>query len=807
MENNQAKSTPPTNTVPVPKPEMALIGQEISGCVVLEKVSQGGMGTVFKAKHKALNRTVCVKVLSPALAKDKKAVGLFLTEARAVAELDHQNIVQVYNVGKEKGFYFIVMSFIEGEPLSYIVRKRPNLPVGFVVDVFMGVLSGLQAAHQKGIVHRDIKPSNILITKSLQPKIVDFGIAKKVDQEKGFTKTTELAGTAYFLSPEQASGKEIDVRADLYSVGASMFYVLTGKYPYTGKNSMEIIQKHLNSPLPDINQYRKGLPPWVVQAIEKLMEKKPDNRFQSAAEALAFFQKGRADEQLKSAKDINIDDEVGLTLNKDIKESPRVIAANENKKEELKKKNEVSEPRPVAANAPAGNTPMGNTPAGNNPAENKPVANPVAGKTPNMQPTANKEKPNTGNETAPKVGPQMLSIDALKPESNKTESYIKERKKEIKQLASITNTSIDPSGSFSLSKNKFLIKAFINAIGTAVLLVLAVLLFVKLGSICSAGVERGGSVLQGLISPWEKQPLAPGQLMWGGICLGYIVLLIVINKMQLLKYASFLSLLLALASYTFATLGFIPDGAVVANLSSYSYLPIYALMFAFMAIAIDDRDVLPFYYRVATMVLFALSLLCLYEFFNSGEFMVGELSATLSYSVIFALVTLLVMPLMRDSFVLRIATMIMFVFAGLSIWLYQGAGNAYSILHQMPKRTITDYVINTDGLSEEAKAILEKKYNVNDQVIYNYQDLNDLEPKERHYVFIERLKKYYSPDKQMTVESSIWNFALMEPIMKFKYLYQKENVFLFILVMGVMYGIFAFILKMLLIREERWNLI
>ena len=105
MENNQ-NGNPPANTSPTSRPEINLIGQEISGCIILEKISQGGMGTVFKAKHKALDRIVCIKILSPALAKDKKAVGLFLTEARAVAELDHQNIVQVYNVGKERGFYF-----------------------------------------------------------------------------------------------------------------------------------------------------------------------------------------------------------------------------------------------------------------------------------------------------------------------------------------------------------------------------------------------------------------------------------------------------------------------------------------------------------------------------------------------------------------------------------------------------------------------------------------------------------------------------------------------------------------------------
>ena len=772
MENNKAQGTPPTNTTPEQKPEMALIGQEISGCVVLEKISQGGMGTVFKAKHKALNRTVCVKVLSPALAKDKKAVGLFLTEARAVAELEHQNIVQVYNVGKEKGFYFIVMSFIDGEPLSYIVRKKPNLPVGFVVDTFMGVLSGLQAAHQKGIVHRDIKPSNILITKSLQAKIVDFGIAKKVDQEKGFTKTTELAGTAYFLSPEQASGKEIDVRADLYSVGASMFYVLTGKYPYTGKNSMEIIQKHLNSPLPDINQYRKGLPPWVVQAIEKLMKKNPDERFQSAAEALAFFQKGRADEQLKSAKDINIDDEVGFTLGtNDIKESPRVNAIAANEKEETKKD--------VAA---------------------LPSINDIG-----------KEEAKAelnGKTEAEDNGIQMMSLESTSKLGNtKTDAYINERRKQLKELSSITNKSIDPSINFSLKKNDFLIKAFINTVIASVLLVLGVVFFLKLGTICSAGVEKGSSILSALISPWKKTPFLPGQAMWGAICAGYIVLTLILNKMELLKKISFYALLLALASYVFGVLGLASGATMVGDLSAYPYLPVYAVLFVFMAIAVDDYDVLPFYYRIITMVFFALSLFCLYRFFAPQEFISGDLSTALSYSVIFALATLIVMPLMRDNYVLRIVTMVMFVFAAISIWLYQGAGNAYSMINQMPKRVLENYQVNTDGLSEEASKILLKNYSSKDQILYTYQDLNTLKPEERHQVFVERLKKNYSPERKETIESAIWNFALTEPIVKFKYYYTTEGLFFFILIMCVMYGIFSFIIKMLVLREEKWNLI
>ena len=318
-ESNSAPSSKPSQTPPPPpttksSKTLDLIGQELGGCVILEKIAEGGMGTAFKAKHKALDRIVCVKVLSPALTNDKKAVGLFLTEARAIAEIDHPNIVFVYNVGKEKGYHYIVMSFIEGESLSSIVRRRPNLPLSFIIDAFCGILQGLDAAHQKGIIHRDIKPSNILINKKLEPKIIDFGIAKKIDKEKGVAKTTELAGTAYFISPEQALGKPIDARTDLYALGASLFYVLTGKYPFTGKSSMDIIQKHINTPIPDILTYRSNIPSWLVTAVNKLMAKNPDDRFQSAQEALLFFKKSREDEKLALNRGLNISEEVALHL-------------------------------------------------------------------------------------------------------------------------------------------------------------------------------------------------------------------------------------------------------------------------------------------------------------------------------------------------------------------------------------------------------------------------------------------------------------------------------------------------------------
>lgn len=316
----------------------SLVGQEISGCEILQKVAMGGMGAIYKARHKALDRIVCVKILSPSLTNDKKAVELFLTEARAIAELEHPNIVQVYNVGKEKGYYFIVMAFIEGQTLSQLVKKHKTLPIDLVLNLFEGVLLGLDAAHSKGIIHRDIKPSNILINAQMQPKIVDFGIAKKVDKEKGSTKTTELAGTAYFIAPEQALGRDLDTRADLYSVGASLYYVLTGQFPYNGKNTIDIIQKHINDPIPNPAELRPNLPAWLAGAVQKLMSKKPEDRFQTAKETYVYFQKMHAEDQLhvKKGTSINLGENSGLKLVKEEKFSTDQITQTRQTERKLK---------------------------------------------------------------------------------------------------------------------------------------------------------------------------------------------------------------------------------------------------------------------------------------------------------------------------------------------------------------------------------------------------------------------------------------------------------------------------------------
>ena len=265
--------------------EENLTGKEFAGCKVINKIGQGGMGTVYRAHHKALNKTVCVKILAKELANDKRNLEFFLREARSAAKLDHPNIVHVYNFGKENHNYFIVMSFIDGKSLQDMVVKDGPMPVEKATKFMCELLDGLAHAHSRGIIHRDIKPSNILVDKKGRSYLVDFGLARSVSEEKELTQAGEMIGTAYFMSPEQCLAKEVDNRADIYAVGATYFYLLTGKYPFDGKTSVEVMHKHIGNPVPDPLLINPSIPRWAAMFIERTMKKKPEERYVNAEEA------------------------------------------------------------------------------------------------------------------------------------------------------------------------------------------------------------------------------------------------------------------------------------------------------------------------------------------------------------------------------------------------------------------------------------------------------------------------------------------------------------------------------------------
>ena len=526
----------------------SLVGQEISGCEILNKVAEGGMGAVYKARHKALNRVVCVKILSPALANDKKAVELFLTEARAIAELDHPNIVNVYNVGKEKGYYFIVMSFIEGQTLSVMLKKNKILPIGLVLDLFEGVLLGLQAAHEKGIIHRDIKPSNILINPQGQPKLVDFGIAKKVDKEKGSTKTTELAGTAYFIAPEQALGKDLDTRADLYSLGASLYYVLTGQFPYNGKNTIDIIQKHINDPVPNPAKIRSDMPGWLSLAVQKLMSKDPDDRFQTAKETYLYFKKMRAEDQLRvkmgnSGRAIDLGEEGPLRI---VKEEKNTTTAD---KESLKKLR--------------------------------------------AQEAAVKKRTTSSSRL-----PLIPQLDASVPDATQRKPAKKEEQVKMLEAQDVKPVEVfmpakRSSGRFSQDGKGASVLASLKVLGKLIVFVPLFIVFIwgvsylfhTLGTICSVHVNPHAGLFSNLLMPFFADQYAPKQLLMTGAALATLALVLASSVIKAFSRSTLLLLIVALVSYMAGL--FTPNVPFMdlTNLSQFIFTPEYYLCYLVVAVA------------------------------------------------------------------------------------------------------------------------------------------------------------------------------------------------------------------------------
>jgi len=292
--------------------EQDIINKVFAGCTILEKIGQGAMGSVYKAHYHLLNKTVCVKILAKELAYDQRNIEFFMREAKSASKLDHPNVVHVYKYGEEEGKYYIVMSYVDGKTLQDILNEKKILSIPEATDYIIGILEGIEHAHSKNIIHRDIKPSNILITKDGVPRIADFGLARSVNEEKQLTIAGEMVGTAYFMSPEQGLAKQVDTRADLYALGATYFYLITGKYPFEGKTSVEVISKHINEPMPNLFLIKPDIPVWTAKVIEKLMKKDPDERYQTAKEVLI---------ELKKYKEKNYQDDLQqVEKNYDIQE-------------------------------------------------------------------------------------------------------------------------------------------------------------------------------------------------------------------------------------------------------------------------------------------------------------------------------------------------------------------------------------------------------------------------------------------------------------------------------------------------------
>jgi serine/threonine protein kinase len=287
--------TAETSTRQPPVGPGSIIGQTFNDLQFLEELGRGGMGVVFKAKQKNLNRMVAVKLLLSEYQLEPVRLARFQAEARAAASLNHNNIVQVYGVGQCPVGHYFTMEYINGQTLEAILRKRMALSTA--VHLMILVAQAVHYAHTKGIVHRDLKPGNILVDQEGRPVITDFGIAKIVGKATSFTKEGVLVGTPAFMSPEQAgeSLDEVGPRSDVYALGAILYNMLCGRLPFDERTPLQTVLKVISPEMPpSLREIRAEVPPELEHICMKCLRKQPAERYQSAERLALALRRFRA---------------------------------------------------------------------------------------------------------------------------------------------------------------------------------------------------------------------------------------------------------------------------------------------------------------------------------------------------------------------------------------------------------------------------------------------------------------------------------------------------------------------------------
>ena len=269
------------------QPSQDLTGRELDGYRVLRRLGSGGMADVYLAEQRSLGRQVALKVLHDKLAGDASYVERFVREARAAGSLVHPNIVQIYEVGQKQNIHFIAQEYVAGKNLGQLVERQGALEPGLVLDILRQVVAALCKSHELGIVHRDVKPENILLSHAGEVKVADFGLARVTGADvKTLTQVGVTMGTPLYMSPEQIEGRPLDVRSDIYSLGVTCYYLLTGVPPHSGETALAIAVQHLNSTPTPLENVRPGLSSAFARIVHQMLAKKPENRPVSPSELL-----------------------------------------------------------------------------------------------------------------------------------------------------------------------------------------------------------------------------------------------------------------------------------------------------------------------------------------------------------------------------------------------------------------------------------------------------------------------------------------------------------------------------------------
>lgn len=255
-------------------------GSEIGDFTIIRELGRGGMGVVYEAHEKSLQRRIALKVISEHLLADLIITKRFEREAWAVAQLSHPNIVHIYSLGQEGGKRYISMEYIKGRPLIELIRDEGPFDVHRALKITGQVAQALHMAHTKGIVHRDIKPHNIMIDEMGLARVLDFGLAHLGDAATRFTKTAESTGTPDYMSPEQCEGGAITPATDIYSLGATLFHMLTGRTLFQGDSALALMHQIVNAPLPSVAQFRNGTPEPVLRILTKMLARDGADRYQ-----------------------------------------------------------------------------------------------------------------------------------------------------------------------------------------------------------------------------------------------------------------------------------------------------------------------------------------------------------------------------------------------------------------------------------------------------------------------------------------------------------------------------------------------